>query len=67
MLLLLDFLEGLSANADFLGAARAPISAVIFSWSMADDGISAKDFRALSRFAGRVASFRDDMAVNGRA
>ena len=64
MLLLRDFLFGLSIGVDLFPAAKAPRSAVAFSWSISlEDGIWHNDFRDLGRVAGRVTSSREDMIV----
>jgi hypothetical protein len=64
MLLLRDFLLGFSIEIAFFPPAKAPRSAVIFSWSMSlAEWICAKDFRDLGRVAGRVTSSREDMIV----
>jgi hypothetical protein len=55
-------LLGFSVGIAFFPPAKAPRSAVIFSWSMSfADGICANDFRDLGRVAGRVTSSREDM------
>jgi hypothetical protein len=65
MLLLRDFLLGFSIGIAFLPPAKAPMSAVIFSWSMSlADGMCANDFRDLGRVAGRVTSSREDMIAS---
>jgi hypothetical protein len=63
MLLLRDFLFGLSIGIDLFPAAKAPRSAVAFSWSISVEGIWPNDFRDLGRIAGRVTSSREDMIV----
>ena len=66
MLLLRDFLLGLSVGAAFL-PAKAPMSAVMFSWSILADGICDSDFRDFGRVAGRVTSSREDMIARERS
>ena len=62
MLLLLDFFVAFSIGTVFFPLAKAPRSAVIFSWSVScSDGIWASDFRDFGRVAGRVTSSREDM------
>jgi hypothetical protein len=62
MLLLRDFLLGFSIGSDLLPAAKAPRSAVAFSWSISlVDGMWPKDFRDFGRVAGSVTSSREDM------
>jgi hypothetical protein len=64
MLLLRDFLASFAEDAVLFAPERVPISVVAFSWSMADDGIWAMDFR-VRREAGRVTSSREDMVSRG--
>jgi hypothetical protein len=62
ILLLRDFLLGFSICIDLFPTAKAPRSAVAFSWSISlVDGIWPNDFRDLGRVAGRVTSSREDM------
>ena len=60
--MLRDFLLGFSIGIDLFPAAKAPRSAVAFSWSISlEDGIWPNDFRDLGRDAGRVTSSREDI------
>jgi hypothetical protein len=62
ILLLRDFFVGFSIGTALFPLAKAPRSAVIFSWSIScADGIWASDFRDFGRVAGRVTSSREDM------
>jgi len=55
-------LLGFSIGIDLFPAAKAPRSAVAFSWSISlEDGIWPNDFRDLGRDAGSVTSSREDM------
>ena len=57
ILLLRDFFD-----VAFFTPANAPISVVIFSWSIScDDGMWARDFRDFGRVAGSVTSSREDI------
>lgn len=62
ILLLRDFFVGFSIGPALFPLAKAPRSAVLFSWSIScADGIWASDFRDFGRVAGRVTSSREDM------